>query len=36
MGVTWFGTIIDSHDPDSLAQFWCQVLGYVVVFHSGK
>jgi hypothetical protein len=31
MSVTWFATVIDCGDPEALAAFWCQVLGYQVV-----
>jgi len=28
--------MIDSHDPDHLARFWCAVLGHVVVFRNDR
>jgi hypothetical protein len=31
VSVTWFATVIDCQDPESLAAFWCQALGYQVV-----
>jgi hypothetical protein len=32
MGMSWFGTVIDCHNPELLARFWSEVLRYVVVF----
>jgi Glyoxalase-like domain len=32
VAVTWFALAIDCDDPELLAEFWCEVLGYVVVF----
>jgi hypothetical protein len=31
MSIAWFSTVVDCHDPEVLAAFWCQVLGYQVV-----
>ena len=28
--------VLDSHDPDRLASFWCEVLGWVVTDRSAK
>ena len=36
MVLSWFGTMIDSRDPDHLAQFWCDALGYVIVYRNDK
>jgi Glyoxalase-like domain len=36
VSLTWFGTVIDCHDPEALAAFWCQVLGYLVVFRNER
>ncbi|MEU7791065.1 VOC family protein [Amycolatopsis sp. NPDC049159] len=27
------GLVLDCHDPDRLAEFWCAVLGYEVIGH---
>ncbi len=27
--------VLDSHDPERLASFWCEVLGYVVLERAG-
>lgn len=32
MGSAWFSTVVDCRDPGLLAEFWCDALGYVVVF----
>ena len=34
--LTWFSTVIDCHDPETLAAFWCQALGYQVVFRNDR
>jgi hypothetical protein len=34
MGLSWFGTLIDCDDPERLASFWGEALGYVVVYRS--
>jgi catechol 2,3-dioxygenase-like lactoylglutathione lyase family enzyme len=34
VAISWFGTMIDCRDPEHLARFWCDVLGYRVVFRS--
>ncbi len=34
VGIAWFATMIDCRDPDLLAGFWREVLGYVVVSRS--
>jgi catechol 2,3-dioxygenase-like lactoylglutathione lyase family enzyme len=31
VSLAWFSTVIDCRDPETLAAFWCQVLGYQVV-----
>ena len=31
MGSTWFSVVVECDDPDRLAEFWCQALGYEVV-----
>jgi hypothetical protein len=31
MALDWFSVVVDSDDPDRLAEFWCEVLGYQVV-----
>lgn len=36
VSLTWFSTVIDCHDPETLAAFWCQVLGYQVVFRNER
>ena len=36
MPITWFSTVVDCHDPEALAAFWCQVLGYQVVFRNER
>ena len=36
MSLTWFSTVIDCRDPEALAAFWCQVLGYQVVFRNER
>jgi hypothetical protein len=36
VSVTWFSTVIDCHDPEALAAFWCQVLSYQVVFRNER
>jgi hypothetical protein len=34
VSVAWFSTVIDCRDPEALAAFWCQALGYQVVFRN--
>ena len=34
MAVRWFSVVIDCEDPRRLATFWCEVLGYQVVFEA--
>ncbi|HVX43080.1 MAG TPA: VOC family protein [Mycobacteriales bacterium] len=36
MTLRWFGTVIDSHDPDRLAEFWAEALGFSTVFRSDR
>jgi catechol 2,3-dioxygenase-like lactoylglutathione lyase family enzyme len=36
VSLTWFSTVIDCRDPEVLAAFWCQVLGYQVVFQNER
>ncbi|HEX4288462.1 MAG TPA: VOC family protein [Trebonia sp.] len=36
MALTWFSTVIDCRDPESLAAFWCRALGYQVVFRNER
>jgi hypothetical protein len=36
VSLTWFSTVIDCHDPEALAAFWCQVPGYQVVFRNER
>lgn len=36
MSLTWFSTVIDCRAPEALATFWCQVLGYQVVFRNER
>ena len=36
MPINWFSTVVDCHDPEALAAFWCQVLGYQVVFRNER
>ncbi len=36
MPLTWFSTAVDCRDPEALAAFWCQVLGYQVVFRNER
>jgi len=36
VSLTWFSTVIDCRDPEALAAFWCQVLGYQVVFRNER
>jgi hypothetical protein len=31
VSLSWFVRVIDCRDPEVLAAFWCQVLGYQVV-----
>jgi hypothetical protein len=31
VSLTWFSAVIDCRDPEALAAFWWQVLGYQVV-----
>ena len=31
MGSPWFSVVVECDDPDRLAEFWCQALGYEVV-----
>jgi catechol 2,3-dioxygenase-like lactoylglutathione lyase family enzyme len=32
----WFSTVVDCRDPEALAAFWCQVLGYRVVHRNER
>jgi Glyoxalase-like domain len=34
VALTWFSTVVDCRDPRPLAGFWCQVLGYQVVYQN--
>ena len=34
MALTWFSVVVDCEDPRLLADFWCQVLGYRIVFEA--
>ena len=34
MPLEWFSVVVDCDDPDLLAEFWCQVLGFNVVYRS--
>jgi catechol 2,3-dioxygenase-like lactoylglutathione lyase family enzyme len=34
--LTWFSTVVDCRDPRALAGFWCQVLGYQVVYQNER
>lgn len=34
MPLQWFSVVIDCDDPDRLAEFWCQVLDYQVVYRT--
>ena len=34
VGSAWFSVVVDCEDPTSLAEFWCAVLDYRVVFQS--
>lgn len=36
VSLTWFSTVIDCRDPEALAAFWCQALGYQVVFRNER
>src|SRR5919201_369062 len=36
MSLGWFSTVVDFHDPEALAAFWCQALGYRVVFRNER
>ena len=36
VALTWFSTVVDCRDPQALAGFWCQVLGYQVVYASER
>jgi catechol 2,3-dioxygenase-like lactoylglutathione lyase family enzyme len=36
VSLTWFSTVIDCHDPEALAAFWCQALGYQVVYRNER
>ena len=36
VSLTWLSTVIDCHDPDALAAFWCQVLGYQIVYRNER
>ncbi len=36
MSIAWFSSVVDCHDPEVLAAFWCQVLGYQVVFRNER
>jgi len=31
ISLTWFSTVVDSRDPQALAKFWCDALGYRIV-----
>lgn len=34
MPLRWFSVVVDCENPERLAEFWCQVLGYEVVFRT--
>jgi catechol 2,3-dioxygenase-like lactoylglutathione lyase family enzyme len=34
MPLHWFSVVVDCDDPDRLAEFWCQVLDYEVVYRT--
>jgi catechol 2,3-dioxygenase-like lactoylglutathione lyase family enzyme len=36
VALTWFSTVVDCRDPQALAGFWCQVLGYQVVYQNER
>jgi catechol 2,3-dioxygenase-like lactoylglutathione lyase family enzyme len=36
VSLTWFSTVIDCRDPRTLADFWCQALGYQVVYENER
>ena len=36
MALTWFSTVVDCRDAEALAGFWCQVLGYQVVYQNER
>ena len=36
MSLTWFSTVVDCRDPEALAAFWCQALGYQVVLRNER
>jgi hypothetical protein len=34
MTSSWFSVVVDCEEPKHLADFWCEVLGYQVVYES--
>lgn len=34
MAVRWYSTVIDAHDPQALARWWAEALGWQVVYDS--
>jgi catechol 2,3-dioxygenase-like lactoylglutathione lyase family enzyme len=32
ISLTWFSIVVESRDPEALAEFWCAALGYRVVY----
>jgi len=36
VALSWFSTVVDCRDPQALAGFWCQALGYRVVYASER
>jgi predicted enzyme related to lactoylglutathione lyase len=34
MRLSWFSVVVDCEDPFRLADFWCQVLGYQIVYQT--
>ena len=34
MALRWFSVVVDCEDPRRLAAFWCEVLGYQIVFEA--
>jgi hypothetical protein len=34
MPLEWFSIVVDCETPSALAKFWCEVLGYCIVYQS--
>lgn len=36
MSLAWFSMVVDCRDPEALAEFWCEALGYRVVYRNER